>query len=175
MHAIPACGLYSSAISAKVSDSATDLIIRFIRDIGLVVNEGPVTAPTFLPGIGIDEGKILVDRSRMISPGDLLHEAGHLAVALPEERSRFQGTFGDDGGMEMGAIAWSYAAATHLEVPMDVLFHDDGYRGDAAWLREHFSSMRSLGVPILVWRGMTENSLYPAMQLWTAPASKVAA
>ena len=36
---------------------------------------------------------------------------------------------GDDVGMEMGAIAWSYAAAMHLGVAPSVLFHDVGLSG----------------------------------------------
>ncbi len=168
--------------ASKVNDESsggedlpvTDRVIRFLDEIGIDVVERPLATRTFLPGIHIDHGVIVIDRAAMRYPGDLLHEAGHLAVALPSERSLFHETFGDDGGMEMGAIAWSYAAAIHLQVPLDVLFHDGGYRGDAMWLREHFSSLRSLGVPILVWRAMTEYSLYPSMHAWTAPAPPVA-
>ena len=38
-------------------------------------------------------------------PGDMLHEAGHLAVVPPERRLEMDKHAGDDGGEEMAAIA----------------------------------------------------------------------
>ena len=141
-------------------------IIRFLREIGLIVIERAITCATVLPGISIDHGAMVVDHAALLYPGDLLHEAGHLAVVPPDARAAFHENVGDDGGMEMGAIAWSYAAAVHLRLPLDVLFHDDGYRGDARWMREHFSTQRSLGVPILTWRGLTDAASFPVMRRW---------
>lgn len=149
-----------------MSNGPTDRIVAFIAEVGIPILERDLSVATFLPGILIERGVIVFDRAKLLSPGDLLHEAGHLAMAMPAERPLFQETFGTDGGMEMAAIAWSYAAAHHLGVPLDTLFHDAGYRGDASWLREHFSTLRSLGVPMLVWRGMTTTRTYPQMQRW---------
>jgi hypothetical protein len=150
----------------------TQTIIEFLREIGLTVIERTVPPGTVLPGISIDHGAIVVDQAALLYPGDLLHEAGHLAVVPPDERAAFHENVGDDGGMEMGAIAWSYAAAVHLRVPLDVVFHDHGYRGDGAWLREHFSTTQSLGVPILVWRGLADAESFPSMRQWLTEASQ---
>ena len=153
-------------MNALFRQARTQTIIEFLREIGLTVVARGVPSGTVLPGISIDHGAIVVDRDTLLHPGDLLHEAGHLAVVPPTERAAFHENVGDDGGMEMAAIAWSYAAAVHLGVPLDELFHDGGYRGDGAWLREHFSTQQSLGVPILVWRGLTDTASFPAMRQW---------
>ena len=58
-----------------------------------------------LPGITVDDGALVLDRDKLMYPGDLLHEAGHLAVMPSAERNMLQKNVGDDGGMEMGAIA----------------------------------------------------------------------
>ena len=59
---------------------------------------------------------------------------------------------------------------------LDVLFHDDGYKGGAAAMREAFADGRSgPGVPMLAWYGMTAEPhraakagipAFPAMQRW---------
>ena len=150
-------------------------IVAFLRDAGFEVATREVPQPTLLPGITVEGGTLVYDPERVRFPGDLLHEAGHLAVLPPAERNRLIDDAGDDGGMEMGAIAWSYAALVHLGLPLDLLFHDAGYKGEAAWLREIFAAGQYIGVPILEWRGMTdyqrcpesaETNVYPAMKRW---------
>ena len=68
-----------------------------------------------MPGILVDNGKLIVDEKEMLSPGDLLHEAGHLAVKPSSERKNIHITFGNDPAEEMMALAWSYAAFIHLK------------------------------------------------------------
>jgi hypothetical protein len=136
------------------------------------VEEHEIPDSTFLPGITVREGVLLFDPSRLEYPGDLLHEAGHLAILPPPERQRVSGSFGDDGGNEMAAIAWSFAACRHLGLPVNVLFHAEGYKGDAACLAENFTEGRYVGVPILEWRGMARTrgeSVYPTMLHWLCP------
>ena len=150
----------------------TDTIVAFLARIGLCAKEGPIPNQTFLPGISVAEGVLVLDRQRLLYPGDLLHEAGHLAVISPAARRTASDDFGDDGGNEMAAIAWSYAACVHLGLPLTVLFHDDGYKGDAAWLAETFASGRYIGLPLLEWKGMTTSSgdtAFPAMRHWLCP------
>jgi hypothetical protein len=159
-----------------MTESLTDTIIHFLRSIGLTVQERTIAEPTVLPGITVDRGELVVDREKLLYPGDLLHEAGHLAVIPAAERASLHQNVGDDGGMEMGAIAWSYAAASHLSLPSDVVFHGNGYRGDASSLIENFAEGRYLGVPVLVWRGLAEgdsaapaaSTHYPKMKRWLA-------
>lgn len=139
-------------------------IVGFLREIGLSVEERALTGETFLPGVTIARGGIVYDPEALIYPGDLLHEAGHLAVVPSGERAELMANVGPDGGQEMAAIAWSYAACVYLGLPVDVLFHPDGYKGASGWLTEHFTGGGELGIPILKWRGLTES--YPTMTKW---------
>lgn len=130
-------------------------IVSFIREIGLLVIEGQVQDPTFLPGILVDHGTLRFDGGKLQYPGDLLHEAGHLAVMPPERRRRAHVTVGKDGGEEMAAIAWSWAALVHLKMDPGVVFHSAGYHGGGQAIVENFAAGRYFGVPFLQWRGLT--------------------
>lgn len=132
--------------------SLQDRFIAFVCDIGIAVRETTVENG-FLPGLDIAQGALLLDRERLLYPGDILHEAGHLAVAAPEERvaEKLEPTPAD----EMTAIAWSFAAARHLGIETRVLFHDHGYKGGGAALRENFDAGHYFGVPLLQLYGMT--------------------
>ncbi len=149
--------------------AVTAAIVGFLRAIGLDVRFAPVPADTVLPGIAVERGTLVVDEGALLYPGDLLHEAGHLAVLSPAQRRRAGGRFAGgtpDGlaGQEMAAIAWSYAAARHLGIDPALVFHPAGYRGSSAALLELFGNGGTFGWPILQWLGMT--SAYPAMTGW---------
>lgn len=105
------------------------LIVGFLRRIGLVVDERTLAGPTFLPGIRVERGGLVFDPYRLAHPGDLLHEAGHLAVVPPGQRAAMDGAIDADPGEEMAAIAWSWAAAQDLGLAPEALFHADGYKG----------------------------------------------
>jgi hypothetical protein len=150
-----------------------DRIVTFIREIGLPCRAAPIEDATFLPGIVIADGGITYDPDRLKYPGDLLHEAGHLAVMSPERRQRARPNVGKYAAEEMMAIAWSYAAAVHLGLDPSVVFHEDGYRGGSAALVEAFSRPSPVGVPMLRWLGMTE--AYPAMTRWLNDGSNAEA
>ena len=140
-------------------------ILEFLKDIGLVVRIGEL-GPTFLPGIAIERGGLVLDEARLLYPGDLLHEAGPLAVLPPVTRAAIDGDAGDDAGYEMAAMAWSYAAALHLNIDPAVVFHNHGYRGASQSLLENFAAGRSIGVPLLEWAGLTTISIFPSMNRW---------
>ena len=153
-------------------------IARFLEDIGIPVRAESIDTDTFLPGIRIEAGSLLVDPARLLYPGDLLHEAGHLALLPPFERANANDNIGDDGGLEMAAIAWSWAAALHLGLDPAVVFHDDGYKGGARAIRENFEQGRYIGLPLLQWMGLTVEAHraaefgvepYPKMQRWLRP------
>jgi len=133
-------------------DPLTERLAAFVRGVGIPVHPAALPAPTFLPGLEIRDGAILVDESRLTWPGDLLHEAGHLAVAHPDERARPQ--LSPTPGEEMAAIAWSYAAARHLGLAPDILFHAGGYKDGSSALIENFAEGRYIGVPLLHCYGM---------------------
>ena len=105
----------------------TERLAAFVCGIGIAVRAGSLPAKTFLPGLEIRDGAIVVDEERLTNPGDILHEAGHLAVADPTERNA--PALSPSGGDELTAIAWSYAALSHLELDPAVVFHADGYKG----------------------------------------------
>lgn len=138
----------------------TSTIIDFIRQIGIEVEVAVIEEETFLPGILIKEGKLLVDRDKLLYPGDLLHEAGHLAVMPGRDRQVSAGNIGEEqeynkaASEEMMAIAWSYAALTHLKLPPEVVFHPNGYKGSSAWLIEQYTGGKYIALPTLQWIGL---------------------
>jgi hypothetical protein len=161
-------------ISQK-GDKVTEALVGFLTEIGLEVRAGAIPHETFLPGIDVVRGALVVDESRLLYPGDLLHEAGHLAVMAPEERAEAGTTIDTGGGEEMAAIAWSYAAVIHLEIDPGVVFHQDGYKGGSQAILENFAERRYFGVPLLQWMGMTfydpkirefNAGSYPKMAKW---------
>lgn len=127
----------------------------FIRSIGIEIEERTIDEKTFVPGITIDRGHLVVDVDKMQFPGDLLHEAGHIAVMLPEERLCMNGdaTGGkkENEGRELGVLLWSFFAAKKAGVPLQVVFHPDGYKGDSEWLIENFSNKKYIALPLLEW------------------------
>ncbi len=158
-----------------VGDFTDPLVARiaaFLRSIGIPVEGAALEDETFLPGIAVVNGGLRVDPSRMAWPGDLLHEAGHLACGDPARRDE---GVSDDPGEEMAALAWSFAAATHLGLDPSVPFHQGGYRGGGAWLAETFSRGGYVGVPMLAMWGLTHEPHraktagappYPHMLAW---------
>jgi hypothetical protein len=160
--------------------SVTEKIIAFIRHIGINVFFEQIEVATFLPGIRIRSGSLVVDDEKLLYPGDLLHEAGHLAV-MPV---RIRREMNDDLGMadihhagELMAIAWSYAACVHLELDPHVVFHEAGYKGGGAGIVENFSEGRYFGVPMLAWQEMTTEPVagtpcFPEMKSWICQVDK---
>lgn len=164
-----------TVVERTFENPLTGALAAFLAEIGLDVRTGDVGEQTFLPGIKVDHGGLLVDEARLKYPGDLLHEAGHLAVMPPERRSRAHINVGQKAAEEIMAIAWSYAALVHLRLNPEVVFHPDGYRGGSQALIENFASGRTVGVPMLQWVGMTLDGRraaetggapYPAMIKW---------
>jgi hypothetical protein len=152
-----------------VNNPVAARIIDFLAAIGMPVREEPLPGPTFLPGVTISRGVLVIDEARLLYPGDILHEAGHLAILTPSARAAADGDIGDDGGMEMAAIAWSYAAALHLSIDPSVVFHAAGYHAGSQNILENFAAGRYVGVPILEWAGMTAargERPFPFMSRW---------
>lgn len=151
------------------STNNTENIINFLTRVGFKVERSKLSGNTFLPGIRIANGTIFVDEENLSYPGDLLHEAGHLAVVSPAERENWSGDFENAGGLELGAIAWSYAACLEIGLQPEIVFHNDGYKGEADWLIETIEGGSQIGVPILQWKGMTNTCnkyKYPKMENW---------
>ena len=134
------------------------LILSFLKEIEITVIERELSEPTFLPGLSLGPNCIYVDYSRLLYPGDLLHEAGHLAVATGEQRDNIGNISADKNwpteGEELGAILWSYAALKHIDIPEQIVFHENGYKGDSEWLIDNFKNGVYIGLPFLEWAGI---------------------
>lgn len=130
----------------------------FLTEIGLTIEEADLEEECFVPGLKIHQGKILMDINRMKYPGDLIHEAGHLAVVPEAERASLNGSdienrpSGD--GEEIAALLWSYLACQHLNIPPSFVFHPYGYKGDSEWLVKTFEERNYIGAPLLTWMGI---------------------
>jgi hypothetical protein len=135
------------------SNALTERLAGFVRGVGIDVRAADLPDKTFLPGLDIRDGAILVDEERLAYPGDLLHEAGHIAVT--DAARRIAATLAPTDGDEMAALAWSWAALKHLDLDPEVVFHPHGYRGGGGALIEAFTGGGSPGVPLLQWYGMT--------------------
>jgi hypothetical protein len=156
-----------------------DKAVAFIQRTGIPVHFRPLEGFCFLPGIKITDGELLVDMDKLKYPGDILHEAGHIAVVPPTERI----TLNEESiakremrdAEEMMVIAWSYAACVHLGIDAGFVFHDEGYKGGGSYIAESFNNGNYFGVPMLQWVGMArekkneadpDKPVYPAMLKW---------
>lgn len=139
--------------------SITDAITAFLRGIGIAVRDGVVPDDAFLPGVRVDSGGLIVDRHALAWPGDLLHEAGHIAVTPAADRHRLsdalQGHVEAPHAGEVEATAWAYAATVALGLDPSVLFHAGGYRGKSPALIMTYSLGVYPGCQGLVCAGLT--------------------
>lgn len=135
----------------------TEKIITFLEQIGIETEFSEIVEDTFLPGIKIESGRMMIDPLRLKYPGDLLHEAGHIAMVPESERHTLNGNIEPDKpaeSLELGAVLWSYAALRFLSLDPVVVFHEAGYKGQSDWLIEQFESGTYIGLPLLQWMGM---------------------
>lgn len=150
-----------------------EAIVSFINSIGIECKLVSFEQNTFLPGICISAGSLIVDKDKLQYPGDLLHEAGHIAVEPAKSRHQLNGDMnecGQDDGQEVAAIAWSYAALKAIGLPAEVVFHEAGYRGSSQSLVNCFDSGGLYGQPLLSYFGMckplTHPDSFPKMERW---------
>ncbi|WP_343617674.1 hypothetical protein [Flavobacterium sp.] len=153
-------------------------VVRFLEEIKINVIEKEL-GNTFLPGLELGPNCIYIDYEKLLYPGDILHEAGHLAVTTSAER-KLVGTTEIPSewptqGDEIAAILWSYGALHYLELPLEFVFHPNGYRDQSQWFISNFSSGTYMGLPLLEWMGLClgkekaekeQKSPFPAMQKW---------
>ena len=154
-------------------------MLSFIKEIGIPVRLDRVDSETFLPGIDVADGGLIVDMSRLLYPGDLLHEAGHIAVTPASLRRQLSGKVeiphANPDAIEAAAISWSYAASIHLGLDPGVVFHEHGYHGRSLNLLFGFEVGVFPALHELVSAGMTLSETgaalvglppFPAMQKW---------
>jgi hypothetical protein len=147
----------------KTKHALVEQICSFLNKIGIPTKETIIEHATFLPGIHVEQGKIHYDRTKLVYPGDLLHEAGHLALLFPAERKNASGNIDPEGAtnlnsLEPGVILWSYAALVHLRLDPKIVFHESGYRGSSQWYIENFTDGNYIGLPLLQWMGLAKSN-----------------
>ena len=146
----------------------------FLDTIGIGYEHIGKREAQLLEGLAILEGKILLDPGAAIWPGDVLHEAGHIAVT-PADRRPTLGPIEPDRIEEVAAIAWSYAAARECGLALREIFHADGYHSKGEnWIKA-YSAGQFIGWELLQMRGMATDMRsalaqgvpsYPGMIRW---------
>ncbi len=147
-----------------------ETIVNFLQSIDILVVEKKLPEDTFLPGLSILGSSILMDPDQLKYPGDLLHEAGHIATTEAEKRTLIGTPEMDDDwpndGEEIATLLWSYAAAHHLQLDLDIVFHPNGYKNESEWLIEQFTSKNYIGLPLLEWMSLCDKESFPRMKKW---------
>lgn len=182
MHRLPEAALGEGT---HVPEHWARVACEFVRSIGIpveVTEESAALAGGFLPEIQVANGGLVVDVTRVF-PGDILHEAGHLAVIPAVFRAKASGhlevvhatmshylqTHIDDlmsspedpvcrGIMQSDdpeATAWQYAAAQAIGLPDEWLFPKDAFDGDAASILAALRARQYLGINGLQAAGWT--------------------
>ena len=163
--------MFRNALTNKIAD--------FLSLIGIEIAAEKLDDKCFLPGILVKNGRLLVDERRLEYPGDLLHEAGHLALAPAGVRPDLSGEVVipdiDINVVEAYVTAWAYAAVVHLALEPKILFHPGGYKGKSESLIFTFGCGVYPGANGLENLGLTANgenarklgvAPYPNMLKW---------
>ena len=150
-------------------------ISEFLRGLGLRVEERAIARETLVAGVDIVGGTLVVDAPRLCMPADVLHEAAHILLTPAAERAALHNPLVSSPAEEMSAIAWTWAAALHLQIDPAEVFHEHVLSGNGPTLLENFSAGRYVGVPMLQFWGMTLDAKqaaqrgqlpYPHMLSW---------
>jgi len=145
----------------KAEQEAFETCLKFLKRIGIKTIFRENMNGSFLPGLAIELGTIFIDVNALKFPGDILHEAGHLAVMETADRLLANADCfalrPHRDAEEMMAIAWSYAACVHLQLDPSFVFHDDGYKGGGSYIADNFNNKNYLGLPMLQWIGLTHD------------------
>jgi hypothetical protein len=160
-------------------EEALEKCIAFLNRLGIKTIKEKLPTGCFLPGLSIKAGSLIIDMEALKFPGDILHEAGHIAIVPSAERATLNeitiGKRENSQAEEMMAIAWSYAACVHIGLDPYFVFHDKGYKGGGSYIADNFSNKQYFGLPMLQWKGMAADEKnaailnvqpYPNMIKW---------
>jgi hypothetical protein len=155
---------------SETPHSTQEIIFEFLNSVGIQIVEKKLSQDCFLPGISVLGSSALIDQAQLKHLGDILHEAGHIAVTEPKKRPLI-GTKEMDvnwptDGEEIAAILWSFAACNHLKLDLNVVFHPNGYKGNSDWLIQEFTNKNYIGLPLLSWMGLCTKEAFPKMKKW---------
>lgn len=150
--------------------------VTFLNSIGIDTTFKSFGQDSFLPGFLIENGKLFIDKEHLKYPGDILHEAGHIAVVSAKDRSKLTEKAiikrKDREVEEIMAIAWSYAACLHLDIDPGYVFHEEGYRGGSDSIVESCRNKEYIGMHMLMSVGMMQgedqsgSKPFPQMKRW---------
>lgn len=141
-------------------------VVEFIRSIGIDVREGAIERRTLVPGIDVDRGALIIEPARIAMAADLLHEAAHIALTTSSRRNDVDGTMDGTPAEEIGAIAWTWAAAVLLQLEPEDVFHEEVISGNGPTLLENFRNGCFVGVPFLQYHRLVAPGRYPEMLRW---------
>ena len=146
-------------------------ITAFLDFVGVPYTICVIDGPTLLPGLQLLNGTIVIDTGKLLYPGDILHEAGHLATASPAVRETMSDPLPDidiHRSGELMALSWSYAACLHIGLLPEIVFHPEGYQGDSDGILSNFAAGNYIALPMLQYCGMAYNKNM-ATELKTLP------
>lgn len=162
----------------------TEVILKFLDTISIKYSFGEIEEEGFLPGLELQNGCILIDLAKLKYPGDILHEAGHLACMPPDLRTEMTGILPNTditAGGEMMAMAWSFAVCKYLGFEANVVFHEYGYKNASQSLIAAYEAGVGPGIPLLQWLGMCYDETnaklngkrpFPYMYQWVCSVNK---
>lgn len=163
--------------STAQAETLIETFHYFLEEIGIELREGEVPSDSFLPGVCINSGCVVFDRSKLLYPGDILHEAGHIAVTDSSKRDNISGNVAEvnsgKAAEEQAVLLWTWAAICKTGIPPEVVFHAHGYKNESSSLVENFQDGEFEGLDLLVWMKMTrpaeERGGFPMMTNWLRP------
>lgn len=154
-------------------------VINFLSEIGIEVELTEEQFSSFLPGVRIETGRLIVNNCELLCVGDVLHDAGHLACLPPSLKHKANDniaeSLGEQHSYEMAVILWTYAAAKFLNIPLKQIFLSDGYKSNSEWIIEQLENQEFMGLPLLQWLGLAASNdeiakgaaePFPAMHKW---------
>lgn len=155
---------HEQKVSLRFVSRARDFLKRIGIPIEVIPSYVPDPPYSFFKGVWIANGKLNFCPAR-VQVGELLHEAGHMAL-MP--KSRWQelptGRWADDtlypplGGFkhlgDAAVEAWDYAAALTADIPELCVF-DKGFDGNGMAVWELFDERRHPGFTLLRFLGMS--------------------
>lgn len=150
--------------SLRFVSRARDFLKKIGMPIEVVPSYIPDPADTFFKGVWIANGKLHFCPAR-VQVGELLHEAGHMALMpksqwgdLPTGRWKDDSLYPPLGGFkylgDAAVEAWDYAAALAADIPELCVFVN-GFNGNGLVVWELFDRRKHPGFTLLRFLGMS--------------------
>lgn len=143
----------NSKTKSNFTNELTQRMVDFVTSIGISVKQTILEDGLPIPGISVQNGEMLIDEERLSYPGDILYQAGRIAILPMEERNEYVGKdhpeYMTEATQGMMAMCWAWAALTHLQIAPEVVFHNGGYKGQSMQIIHGYQSGSYMGLPML--------------------------